>query len=138
MKSRALRCSMSERVVHFLLTLGIELLKPVQSFAKAAQQAVHMFATRGCLHGCSSFVTYQDRAECKPRATFSSLFPLGCQFHVSFLSGTGLLAWKPYIVPQLCLKACARWKGSLPRMRRKMLSRTRSRLQMMGFPVGVV
>lgn len=89
-------------------------------------------------HDCSSFSVYQDRAECKPRATFSSQFPLGRLFHSSFLSGTGLLAWKPYIVPQMCLKASVGWDVSFPRMRRKMLCRTCSTLQMMGFPVSVV
>lgn len=70
--------------------------------------------------------------------SLSPQFPLGHLFHGSFLSGTGLIAWKTYIIPQMCLKACAGWEESLPSMRRNIFSRTSSRLQMMGFLVGVV
>lgn len=138
MKSPASRCSMSECVVGFLLTIEADLLKLAKPFAKLLQQAVHMFARQGLIMTALALPFSKTRAQCSPGAAFFSQFSLGCLFHSSFFSVIGLLAWKPYVVPQICLKACAGWEGSLPRMRRKMLCRTHSRLQMMGFPVGVV
>lgn len=123
-------------VVGLLLTLEVDLLKPAKSFTKLFNRLFICKVKSDC--DCSSFAAYQDKAERKPRATVSSKFPLGWLFKSSFLSGTGLIVWKPYAVSHMCLKACAGWEGSLPRMRRKMLCRTHSRLQMMGFPVGVV